>query len=80
MSTPKTRVPVAVRHDVKLALECWRDYLVAIDNKNGASAAQDVAFVLGLGELPPIKGINRFAYTDYGLKRMVENVEKYGPR
>lgn len=80
MSVPKTRIPKVVQADVRLALLCWRDYLVAIGNKNGASAAADVVRVLGLEPLPEISGVNRFDYQDFALKQMVRNIEKYGKR
>lgn len=80
MGTPKTRIPREVRHDVRLALLCWRDYLVAIGNVNGASAAADITKLLGLEPLEPVTGVSRFDYSDWRIKRMIENREKYGPR
>jgi hypothetical protein len=80
MSVPKTRIPRTVRRDVWLAFACWRDYLAAIGNTNGASAAADIVKVLGLEPLEPIVGVNRFSYQNPQLKRMVENRERYGPR
>lgn len=80
MGTPKTRIPPVLRRNVSLALECWRDYFVAIDNKNGAWAANDTAIALGLEPLPQMKDVNRFDYSDWRLKQMVKNVERYGPR
>jgi hypothetical protein len=80
MSTPKTRIPAVVQHDVRLALECWRDYLVAIGNKNGASYAEDLVRLLGLEPLLGIAGVNRFDYRGSALKQMLNNIEKYGPR
>jgi hypothetical protein len=78
VSTPKTRIPKVVRSEVRLALECWKDYLVAIGNKNGASIADDVVRILGLEPLPHINGINRFDYSGLQIKQMILNVESMG--
>ena len=80
--TPKTRIPKAVRREVRFALECWRDYFVAIGNAEGATAARDVTAVLGLDPLPPASSarFDTAKYRGAELRAMLENRERYGPR
>lgn len=82
MGMPKTRIPVSLRHNVRQALICWRDYLATIGNEAGATCAQDTAKLLGLEPLPPDPQGRYFAERcrTSGLKRMLADFERYGPR
>jgi hypothetical protein len=78
LGTPKTRIPKAVRHDVLLAFECWRDYLAAIGNRGGATMVGDLVEALGLEALTPYLEPSR--YRNPGVSYLLKDRRKYGPR
>lgn len=77
MSIPKTRIPKALRGDVRAAFECFRDYLEAIGNHAGATMVCDLTEVLGLEPLVP-KHPSR--YSNVTVSWLLKDRRKYGAR
>ncbi len=80
MGTPKTRIPKAIRRDVRAALECFRDYLLACDNKSGALAMSDLTELLGLEPLPHLSCLDNARYWNPALRALVNNRKEYGSK
>lgn len=80
MATPKTRIPKELCREVRAALECFRDYLMACGNKHGAHAITDVVEVLGLEQLPYIADLADARYWNPPLKSLVNNRRSYGEK
>ena len=80
MATPKTRIPKGLRREVRSALECFRDYLLACGNPHGAHAITDVVEALGLEQLPYIADLVDAKYSNPALRRLVQNRRSYGAK